>query len=121
MSARTVALEARLSGGGSWTRETAPREPTGRADLLRMILAPGLEQLPRPAEHLGLRVTEMTDAAPKQTEISRRPEETRLLRLNEAALQVRAVVGESGLMRVLDAEAGSHLPERRMLLTPYLS
>jgi nucleotidyltransferase/DNA polymerase involved in DNA repair len=121
MSARTVALEARLSGGGSWTRETAPREPTGRADLLRMILAPGLEQLPRPAEHLGLRVTRMGDSAPKQTEISRRPEETRLLRLNEAALQVRAVVGESGLMRVLDAEAGSHLPERRMLLTPYLS
>jgi protein ImuB len=121
MSARTIAMEARLSGGGSWARETAPREPTGRAELLRMILQPGLEQLPRPAEHLGLRVTGMTAAAPKQAEMSRRPEETRLLRLNEAALQVRAVVGESGLMRVLDAEAGSHLPERRMLLTPYLS
>jgi hypothetical protein len=114
-------MEARLSGGGSWSRETAPREPTGRADLLRMILSPGLEQLPRPAEHLGLRVTGMTAAAPKQTELSRRPEETRLLRLNEAALQVRAVVGESGLMRVLDADIDSHLPERRMLLTPYLS
>ncbi|MEX0620234.1 MAG: hypothetical protein WD181_01480 [Solirubrobacterales bacterium] len=121
MSARTIALEAQLSGGGSWTRETAPREPTGRSDLLRMILLPGLEQLPRPAEHLHLRVTRMTDAPPKQTEISSRPEETRLLRLNEAALQVRAVVGEVGLMRVLDAEVESHLPERRMLLTPYLS
>ncbi len=121
MSARAVAMEARLSGGGSWARETAPREPTGRADLLRMILAPGLEQLPRPAEHLGLRVTGMTTAAPKQGELSRRPEETRLLRLNEAALQVRAVVGERGLMRILDAEIDSHLPERRMLLTPYLS
>ncbi len=121
MSARAVAMEARLSGGGSWAMETAPREPTGRAELLRMILLPGLEQLPRPAEHLSLRVTGMTAAAPKQIEITRRPEETRLLRLNEAALQVRAVVGESGLMRVLDAEVGSHLPERRMLLTPYLS
>lgn len=121
MSARTVAMEAQLSGGGSWTRETAPREPTGRADLLRMILLPGLQQLPRPAEHLGLRITGMTTAAPKQTELSRRPEETRLLRLSEAAHQVRAVVGERGLMRVLDAEIDSHLPERRMLLTPYLS
>ena len=121
MSARTVAMEARLSGGGSWARETAPREPTGRADLLRMILSPGLEQLPRPAEHLGLRITGMTAAAPEQTELSRRPEETRLLRLDEAAHQVRAVVGERGLMRVLDAEVDSHLPERRMLLTPYLS
>ncbi len=121
MSARTVAMEARLSGGGSWARETAPREPTGRADLLRMILSPGLEQLPRPAEHLGLRITGMAAAAPEQTELSRRPEETRLLRLDEAAHQVRAVVGERGLMRVLDAEVDSHLPERRMLLTPYLS
>lgn len=121
MSARTVALEARLGGGGSWTKETAPRQPTSRSDLLQMILLPGIEQLPRPAEHLGLRVTDMTRAAPKQTEILSQPEETRLLRLNEAALQVRAVVGETGLMRVLDAEIESHLPERRMLLTPYLS
>jgi len=121
MSARTVAMEARLSGGGSWVTETAPREPTGRAELLKMILLPGLEQLPRPAERLGLRITGMTAEAPKQTELSRRPEETRLLRLDEAAHQVRAVVGERGLMRVLDAEVDSHLPERRMLLTPYLS
>lgn len=121
MSARSVAMEARMIGGGSWSRETAPREPTGRADLLRMILLPGLEQLPRPAEHLGLRITGMTAATPKQTELSCRPEETRLLRLDEAAHQVRAVVGEHGLMRVLDAEIDSHLPERRMLLTPYLS
>ena len=75
----------------------------------------------RHAEHLGLRVTGMTTAAPKQGELSRPPEETRLLRLNEAALQIRAVVGERGLMRILDAEIDSHLPERRMLLTPYLS
>jgi hypothetical protein len=76
--------------------------------------------LPRPAEKLGLRVTEMTPSAPEQGELSRRPEETRRLRLSEAAHQVRAAVGESALMRVLDAESGSHLPERRMLLTPYL-
>lgn len=120
MSARTVAMEARLSGGGSWARETAPRQPTGQAEVLQMILLPGLEQLPRPAERLGLRVTGMTGAAPKQIEISHRPEEVRLLRLDEAAHQVRAVVGERGLMRVLDAEIDSHLPERRMLLTPYL-
>jgi nucleotidyltransferase/DNA polymerase involved in DNA repair len=121
MSVRSLSLEARLSGGGSWAREAAPREPTGRSDLLRMLLAPGLDQLPRPAEQLGLRVTEMTGSAPKQIELSNRPGETRRLRLSEAAHQVRAAVGEAALMRVLDAEAGSHLPERRMLLTPYLT
>jgi protein ImuB len=120
MSVRSLTMEARLSDGGSWSRQAAPREPTSRSELLRMLLAPGLDQLPRPAEQLGLRVTEMTPAAPEQGELSRRPEETRRLRLSEAAHQVRAAVGESALMRVLDAEAGSHLPERRMLLTPYL-
>jgi hypothetical protein len=121
MSVRSLTMEARLSGGGSWSRQAAPREPTGRSELLRMLLAPGLDQLPRPAEQLGLRVNEMTPSAPEQGELSRRPEETRRLRLSEAAHQVRAAVGEAALMRVLDAEAGSHLPERRMLLTPYLS
>ena len=121
MSVRSLTMEAHLSGGGSWAKEAAPREPTSRSDLLRMLLAPGLDQLPRPAERLGLRVTEMTAAAPKQIELSSRPGDTRRLRLSEAARQVRAAVGEAALMRVLDAEAGSHLPERRMLLTPYLS
>lgn len=121
MSVRSLRMEASLSGGGSWAKEAAPREPTGRSDLLRMLLAPGLDQLPRPAERLGLRVTEMTGSAPKQIELSSRPGETRRLRLSEAAHQVRAAVGDAALMRVLDAEAGSHLPERRMLLTPYLS
>ena len=120
MSVRSLTMEARLSDGGSWSRQAAPREPTSRPELLRMLLAPGLDQLPRPAEQLGLRVTEMTPSAPEQGELSRRPEETRRLRLSEAAHQVRAAVGESALMRVLDAESGSHLPERRMLLTPYL-
>jgi protein ImuB len=120
MSVRSLTMEARLSDGGSWSRQAAPREPTSRSELLRMLLAPGLDQLPRPAEQLGLRVTEMTPSAPEQGELSRRPEETRRLRLSEAAHQVRAAVGESALMRVLDAESGSHLPERRMLLTPYL-
>lgn len=121
LTARTLMLEARLDGGGSWIRETSPRRPTASSGLIRMILAPGLEQLPRPAGSLRLRVTATGPSSPEQLELARRPEETRRARLEEAARQVRAAVGETGLMRVLDAEAGSRLPERRMLLTPYLS
>jgi protein ImuB len=120
VSARSLTVEARLSGGGSWTRDVAPRQPTSRADLLRMILLPGLEHLPRPAEQLKLRVTGLGPGDSEQTELAHRPEQTRRRRLGEAARQVRAAVGEAGLVRVLDAEAGSHLPERRLLLTPYL-
>jgi len=86
-----------------------------------MILAPGLEMLPRPAEKLRLRVSAFAPGHPEQIEIRHQPEQTRRLRLSEAASQVEAAVGQSGLMRVLDAEPDSHLPERRMLLTPYLA
>lgn len=120
VSVRSLTVEARLSGGGSWTRDVAPRQPTSRADLLRMILLPGLEHLPRPAEQLKLRVTELGPGDSEQIELTHRPEQTRHQRLSEAARQVRAAVGEAGLVRVLDAEVGSHLPERRLLLTPYL-
>ncbi len=120
VSARSLTVEARLSGGGSWTRDVAPRQPTSRADLLRMILLPGLEHLPRPAEQLKLRVTGLGPGDSEQIELTHRPEQTRHQRLSEAARQVRAAVGEAGLVRVLDAEVDSHLPERRLLLTPYL-
>ncbi|MGK2954606.1 MAG: DinB/UmuC family translesion DNA polymerase [Solirubrobacterales bacterium] len=121
LSARKVTMEASLAGGGSWTRDATPREPTASADILRLILLPGLEHLPRPAEKLKLRVTGLGPGDPEQIEITHEPDKTRAKRLDEAAHQVRAAVGEGGLMRVLDAELESHLPERRMLLTPYLS
>jgi DNA polymerase-4 len=120
-TARRLTIEAALAGGGSWSKDIAPRRPTARADLLRLILLPGLDQLPRPAERLRLRATELAPGTPEQIEITHQPDETRSQRLDEAAQQVRAAVGEGGLMRVLDAEIESHLPERRMLLTPYLS
>ncbi|MDQ2622112.1 MAG: hypothetical protein M3Y45_03630, partial [Actinomycetota bacterium] len=121
LTARRLSMEAKLAGGGSWTRDATPRQPTARAEMLRLILLPGLEHLPRPAEKLKLRVTELGPGNPEQIEITHEPDHTRSQRLDEAAHQVRAAVGESGLMRVLDAELDSHLPERRMLLTPYLS
>ncbi len=121
LTARRLTIEAKLVDGGSWNKDLTPRRPTARADLLRLLLLPGLEQLPRPAERLTLRATELAAGAPEQIEITHEPDQTRIQRLDEAAQQVRAAVGESGLMRVLDAELESHLPERRMLLTPYLS
>ncbi len=121
LTARRLTVEARLAGGGSWSRDITPRRPTARAEAFRLILLPALEHLPRPAEKLRLRAAELTGGNPEQIEITHEPDQTRSRRLDEAAHQVRAAVGESGLMRILDAELESHLPERRMLLTPYLS
>jgi len=118
-SARALAVEARLLGGGSWTHQASPRRPTASPVILRLLLMPALEQLPRPAERLGLRLIESGPQAAEQLEVVHRPGETRRRRLSEAASQVRAAVGESALMRILETEPESRLPERRMLLTPY--
>lgn len=118
-SVRALSVEARLLGGGSWSHRTSPRHPTTSPTTLRLLLFPALEQLPRPAERLGLRVLETAPQAADQLEVIDRPGETRRRRLGEAARQVRAAVGESALMRILETEPESRLPERRMLLTPY--
>ncbi|MCB0857265.1 MAG: hypothetical protein KDB57_03985 [Solirubrobacterales bacterium] len=118
-SVRTLVLEARLLGGGSWSRQASPRQPSTSSAVLRMLLLPALEQLPRPADRLGLRVLETAPQEADQLEVIHRPGETRRRRLGEAARQVRAAVGESALMRILETEPESRLPERRMLLTPY--
>lgn len=119
VSVRALSVEAHLLGGGSWSHRASPRRPTTSSAILRMLLLPALEQLPRPAERLGLRALETTEQAPDQLEVVQRPGETRRRRLGEAARQVRAAVGESALMRILEADPESRLPERRMLLTPY--
>lgn len=120
-TARALAFEAELAGGGSWNRELVPRRPTASATLFGVLLASTPEQLPRPAVGLRLRVTAAASADPEQLEVTPRPEEVRRARLDEAARQVRAATGETGLMRVLGAEVGSRLPERRVFLTPYLA
>lgn len=119
VSVRTLSVEARLLGGGSWSHQASPRRPSTSSEILRLLLFPALEQLPRPADRLGLRVLETAPQAADQLEVIHRPGETRRRRLGEAARQVRAAVGESALMRILETEPESRLPERRMLLTPY--
>lgn len=118
-SVRSLSLEARLLGGGSWSHRSSPRHPTASSEILQLLFLPALEQLPRPADRLGLRVLETAPRAARQLEVIHRPGETRRRRLGEAARQVRAAVGESALMRILETEPESRLPERRMLLTPY--
>jgi protein ImuB len=118
-SIRTLSIEARLLDGGSWSHQSSPPQPTSSSRILRLLLFPALEQLPRPADRLGLRVLETAPQVADQLEVIHRPGETRRLRLGEAARQVRAAVGESALMRILETEPESRLPERRMLLTPY--
>jgi protein ImuB len=114
---RTVRLMARLVGGGSWERVTPLREPTADRDRLLLALAAKLRGLPAPAEALGV---ELGDLAPgdRQQPLFREQGVVRAARLEAAARQVRAAVGDGSALRIVEVDGASRLPERRFGLVP---
>ena len=116
---RALRLGARLAGGGGWRREVALRRPSASPELLRVALAPRLVELPGPASSLVLEVTALGPPTGEQLELTRREAERRRARLGEAVRQVRAAAGTDALLRVLEVDPESRVPERRAFLAPF--
>ena len=112
-------MEARLAGGGGWRIEAVTRRATADRERLLLALRPKLGSLPAPASTLGLRALELGDGAPEQPALVRDESAQRLGRLSEAVRQARAVAGRGAVLRVLDVDPGSGVPERRVTLTPF--
>lgn len=112
-------LGALLSDGGSWSVAQGLGRPTGSARALRGVLLPRLEELPAPAVSLSLRAVGLGSRAADQLELSVRGDESRRHRLAAALREVRAAQGADSLLKVLPVDAGSRVPERRAMLTPY--
>jgi protein ImuB len=118
-SLRRLRLSARLAGGGSWRAAVGLRRASADPERLRLALGPKLEELPGPAASLSLRALETGPPASDQAVLGQAAKENRGRRLAEAVRQARAIAGQDAVMRVLDADTESRVPERRSLLTPY--
>jgi protein ImuB len=118
-SLRRLRLAARLAGGGSWRAVVVLRQASVDPQRLRLVLLPKLEELPGPAASLSLRALKMGPSAGDQSSLDRFAHENRRKRLAEAVRQARAVAGRDAVLRVLEVESDSRVPERRTLLTPY--
>jgi protein ImuB len=118
-SIRRLRLAARLAGGGSWRVEAALRQASADRVRLRLALAPKLEELPGPAATLILRAVELGPVANDQPTLASSPDESRRQRLSEAVRQARAAGGREAVLRVLEMDPDSHVPERRVTLTPF--
>lgn len=114
-----VRLGARLCGGGSWSVDQGLGRPSAAASVLRRLLVPRLEGLPGPAEALRLRALGFGPPAADQLVMEVGGSEPRRRRLGAAVREVRAAQGANSLLRVLPVDAGSRVPERRDLLTPF--
>jgi len=86
---------------------------------LRLALEPKLSELPGPAVELNLVALETGPAAGDQASLEELAESERRKRLAEAVRQARAVAGKDAVLRVLDVDVDSRVPERRSLLTPF--
>jgi protein ImuB len=116
---RRLRLGAALAGGGSWRAEATLRVASADRERLRLVLAPKLDELPGPAATLSVRALELGPVAHDQPELERTPAERRRARLAEAVRQARAAGGREAVLRVLDVDPDSRVPERRMVLTPF--
>jgi len=116
---RSLRLEARLAGGGSWTAEAVMRSASSSAERLGLALQPKLAGLAAPATALALRALELAPAGGAQPSLARDPATRRHERLTEAVQQVRAAAGRDSVLRVLEVDPGSRVPERWAVLAPY--
>ena len=105
------------AAAGGWTSRRAVQAP--RAERLRLILSPLLDGLPGPATELGLRALELGPAVGDQGSLAPTERDQRMERLKEAVRQARAACGRDAVLRVLQVDPSSHLPERRAMLAPY--
>ena len=110
-------LGARLSDGGSWSATRALGRPSASAPTLHGALAPRLGELPCPAAALFLRAVHLGPPEGEQLEFGggqRGRDE-----LAEAIKQVRALAGRDALLKVVEVDSASRVPERRQMLAPF--
>jgi protein ImuB len=112
-------LSASLVGGGSWRTRQGLGRPTVDARAIGGLLAPRLEELPGPTDRLRLRILAFGPEASGQVELFLGPAEMRGAGVAAALREVRAGAGPESVLRVIEVDRHSHLPERRYLLAPY--
>ncbi len=112
-------LSALLVSGGSWSVQQGLARPTASARTIGALLTPRLETLPEPASVLRLRAIALGPPAAGQLELSLGSRAARRGRLGAAVREVRAAAGAEALLKVVEADPGSRVPERRAFLTPY--
>ena len=116
--ARNLSVEAVLESGGSLFREFVPRTPTRSGRTFSLLTQDVFGPLHSPILSLTLRAPRTTRDGPRQEDLFGDPSANRRRRLAEAARQVGVAVGDGTLLRVVETDPDSRLPERRVVMVP---
>jgi protein ImuB len=115
---RALRLSARLAAGGGWRRQVALRRASVEQARLADALLPHLSSLPAPAASLRLEAIALGPETGEQLSLAS-PEQERRRRISEAVRQTRSAAGADAVLRVLEVDPESRVPERREVLMPY--
>jgi protein ImuB len=115
---RALRLSARLAAGGGWRRQIALRRASADQARLTDALLPHLSLLPAPAATLRLEAMTLGPETGEQLSVAS-PEEERRRRISEAVRQTRSAAGADAVLRVLEVDPESRVPERREVLMPF--
>jgi protein ImuB len=117
-SLRSLRLSARLAAGGGWRRQIALRRASADRARLADALLPHLALLPAPATTLRLEAVSLGPETGDQLTLSS-PEQERHRQISEAVRQTRSAAGADAVLRVLEVDPESRVPERREVLMPF--
>jgi protein ImuB len=115
---RALRLSARLAAGGGWRRQIALRRASADRARLADALLPHLALLPAPAATLRLEAVALGPETGEQLTLAS-PEQERRRRISEAVRQTRSAAGADSVLRVLEVDPESRVPERREVLMPF--
>ncbi len=115
---RVLRISAHLAAGGGWRRRIALRQASADPTRLADALLPHLSLLPAPAATLRLEAVALGPETGEQLTLSS-PEQERRRRISEAVRQTRSAAGADAVLRVLEVDPTSRVPERREVLMPF--
>jgi protein ImuB len=117
---RAVMMFAALVERGTWRERVVFREATSDATRLRLALCTRLALLPAPAETLGVTVVEWGPALSDQQDLLDDRKTERLAGLANVVDQTRSMAGPYAVLRIVQVDPHSRVPERRYTYSPYL-
>ncbi|MGD0167842.1 MAG: hypothetical protein ABSC51_11260 [Gaiellaceae bacterium] len=113
---RSLALSARLVGGGSWRRKTTLRQPSAERGRISAALASKLAEIPSPVLELGLELETLAEETGEQLQLAAGGELE--AKLAQGLKQVRTSTGPGSVCSVVEVAPWSRIPEARALLVP---